>query len=132
MEITIERIREAYNMTGARPIAGEYHTFDGTHHACCALSVLYLEQFGAEALERALVSWMEGDAYDPAPTLTHDLEISPDYAKGVIDGFDGNARYEEYVVEKVDDAAPYHNGYLLGEQARTVFIEAQHMLTAEG
>jgi len=111
MEITIERIREAYNMTGARPIAGEYHTFDGTHHACCALSVLYLEQFGAEAL---------------------DLEISPDYAKGVIDGFDGNARYEEYVVEKVDDAAPYHNGYLLGEQARTVFIEAQHMLTAEG
>jgi len=132
MEITIERIREAYTTTGARPIAGEYHTFDGTHHACCALSVLYLEQFGAEALERALVSWREDYAYDPAPTLARDLELSPDYAKGVIDGFDGNARFEGYPSENIDDTAPYERGYTLGEQARNVFIDERNVLTAEG
>ena len=125
MTIAVEQINAAYEQTGAKPIAGEYHTFDGTTHACCVLSVLYLEQFGSESLDRALLSFPDDSSYDPASALAHDLGISPDYARGVIDGFDGNSLYEGYPPGKIDNGAEYERGFELGKQARAVFIEEE-------
>ena len=122
MTITIEQIKAAYEQTGATPIAGEFHTFDGTTHECCLLSVLYLEKFGADNLDQALLE-REGAFIDPIVKLSHDLELDPRYARGIIDGFDALSGTFSRVLWSESAQAEYERGYELGKQARTVFIE---------
>ncbi len=123
MDLTIDRINDAYTQTKTHPVAGRYYRQQETGTECCVLSVLYLERFGTVAME-ALLNQTSGDwSYDPVPELARSLEINIDVAKGIVDGFDGNDPFISYPESSITEPLEYEQGFQLGRTARRAFID---------
>ena len=111
MDISIERVTDAYGSTQTEPMAGGYYRKEGQRTECCVLSVLYLHQFGVAALESLVEQTAHDWSFDPVPYLAQDLLIHLDLARGLVDGFDGNDPFVSYPETSITDLGQYQQWF---------------------